>query len=148
VVVNPPLRRGSVIHDRAFQSLRDLHADYVRFVPWMPYSRLGVAELQAPQSGKTFWDFSLIDPLTVDFLEATKNHTSVLNFSTIPQWMFKADYVPPIPEDPNQVAWDYEQGTELVDPSGKQVGEYYGRLVSWYARWRLAGYAKQISGVL
>ena len=134
VVVNPPLRRGSVIHDRAFQALRDLHADYVRFVPWMPYPRLGVAELQAPQSGKTFWDFSVMDPLTLDFLEATQNHTSVLNFSTIPQWMFKADYVPPIPEDPNQVAWDYEQGTELADPSGKQVGEYYGKLVNWYAR--------------
>src|SRR5215469_4142515 len=43
VVVNPLLRRGSPIHDRAFQALRDLKADYVRYVPWMPYPRLGVA---------------------------------------------------------------------------------------------------------
>jgi len=134
VVVNPPLRRGSAIHDRAFQALRDLHADYVRFVPWMPYPRLGVAELQAPALGTTSWDFSLLDPLTVDFLDATKGHSVVLNFSTIPQWMFKSDHVPPVPEDPHQIVWDYEQGTELVDPSGKQVGEYYARLVSWYNR--------------
>ena len=28
--------------------------------------------------------------------------------------------------------WDYTQGTELRDPSGKELGDYYGRLVSWY----------------
>ncbi len=33
VVVNPPLRRGSQIHDRVFQALRELGADYVRYVP-------------------------------------------------------------------------------------------------------------------
>ena len=36
------------------------------------------------------------------------------------------------PADPNQVVWDYTQGTELRDPSGKELGDYYGRLVSWY----------------
>jgi hypothetical protein len=36
VVVNPPLRRGSTIHDNAFKSLRDIQADYVRYVPWLP----------------------------------------------------------------------------------------------------------------
>src|SRR5512136_2334779 len=72
VVVNPPLRRGSPIHDRAFEELRKLGAEYVRYVPWLPYPRLGVAELEPPADGKTSWDFSLIDPLTVDFLEATK----------------------------------------------------------------------------
>jgi len=30
VVVNPPLRRGSAIHDRTFQALRDLGCNYVR----------------------------------------------------------------------------------------------------------------------
>src|ERR1700754_5298144 len=92
VVVNPLLRRGSPIHDRAFQALRDLRADYVRYVPWTPYPRLAVAALEPPRDGKTFWDFSLIDPLTIDFLEATRGHPVMLNFSTIPQWMFKSDY--------------------------------------------------------
>ena len=87
VVVNPPLRRGAKIHDRVFEALRDLQPDYARFVPWLPYPRLAVAELEPPHDGITSWDFSLIDPLTIDFLEATKGHPSVLNFSTTPQWM-------------------------------------------------------------
>jgi len=33
VVVNPPLRRGSQIHDRVFQALHELGADDVRYVP-------------------------------------------------------------------------------------------------------------------
>src|SRR5262249_47273899 len=59
VVVNPPLRRGTAVHDGAFQTLHDIGADYVRYVPWLPYPRLGVAELEPPKDGKTFWDFSL-----------------------------------------------------------------------------------------
>ena len=84
VVVNPPLRRGSPIHDNAFKSLHDIQADYVRYVPWLPYPKLGIAELEPPANGKTSWDFSLIDPMTIDFLEATKGHSVILNFSTIP----------------------------------------------------------------
>ena len=52
VVVNPPLRRGTAIHDNAFKALRDLQADYVRYVPWLPYPRLGVAELEPPRTGR------------------------------------------------------------------------------------------------
>src|ERR1700687_2863490 len=44
VVVNPPLRCGTPVHDNAFQALHDLGADYVRYVPWLPYPHLGVAE--------------------------------------------------------------------------------------------------------
>src|SRR5690242_8347315 len=64
VVVNPPLRPGSPIHDRVFADLQKLGADYVRYVPWLPYPKLGVAELQPPANGKTSWDFSLIDAMT------------------------------------------------------------------------------------
>ena len=134
VVVNPPLRRGTPVHDNAFQALHDLGADYVRYVPWLPYPRLGVAELEAPKDGKTFWDFSLIDPMTLDFLEATKGHSVVLNFSTIPQWMYKTDKPVTYPDDPNKPVWDYEQGTELRDPTFKEVADYYARLLSWYTK--------------
>ena len=89
VVVNPMLRRDAAIHDNAFKALRDLQADYVRYVPWLPYPRLGVAELYPPKDNWTSWDFSLIDPMTIDFLKATEGHPIVLNFSTIPKWMFK-----------------------------------------------------------
>ena len=134
VVVNPMLRAGSPIHDGAFQALKELGADYVRYVPWLPYPRLAVAELEPPTKQGTSWDFSLIDPITKDFLAATKGHSTVMNFSTIPAWLFKTDKPVTYPADPNQVDWNYTQGTELKDASGKELGDYYGRLVSWYTR--------------
>src|SRR5213080_4155210 len=134
VVVNPPLRRGTAVHDNAFQALHDLGADFVRYVPWLPYPRLGVAELEPPKDGKTSWDFSLIDPMTIDFLEATKGQSVVLNFSTIPQWMYKTDKRIAYPDDPNKAVWDYEQGTELRDLTFQEVAEYYARLLSWYTK--------------
>jgi hypothetical protein len=134
VVVNPPLERGTPVHDNAFKTLHDLGADYVRYVPWLPYPKLGVAELEPPKDGNTSWDFSAIDPLTIDFLDATRGHSVILNFSTIPQWMYKTDQPVEYPADPNQVTWNYEQGTELRDPSMKQVADYYARLISWYTQ--------------
>ncbi len=32
------------------------------------------------------------------------------------------------------LTWNYEQGTELRDPSMKELADYYGRLVSWYTQ--------------
>jgi hypothetical protein len=132
VVVNPPLRRGSAIHDRVFAELQKLGADYVRYVPWLPYPRLGVAELEPPTKEKTSWDFSVIDPITIDFLNATKGHPVILNFSTIPAWMFKTEKPVAYPTDPEEAVWNYTQGTELRDPTGKELGDYFARLVGWY----------------
>jgi len=134
VVVNPLLRRDSPIHDPAFAALKNMKADYVRYVPWLPYPRLGVAELYAPQNAKTSWDFSLVDPLVLDFFHATEGHSTVVNFSTIPEWMFKTDRPVPVASDPNAAVWDYEQGAELRDATGQEVAGYYARLVSWYTR--------------
>ena len=103
VVVNPMTRPGSPIHDQTFAALKSLGADYVRYVPWEPYPRLAVAELDPPTSTSTSWDFSLIDPMTKDFLNATEGHPTVMNFSTIPTWMFKTDKPVAYPADPNQV---------------------------------------------
>jgi len=74
-----------------------------------------LAELEPPKDGKTFWDFSLIDPVTEDFMSATSQHPVIFNFSTIPQWMLKIENPAPYPADPDQVTWDYEKGTELRD---------------------------------
>jgi len=132
VVVNPPLRHGEPLGIGAYKAVKELGADYVRYVPWLPYPKLAVAELEPPTPQKTSWDFSLIDPMTKDFLAATEGHSPVMNFSTIPNWLFKTDKPVPYPADPNQVVWDYTQGTEMRDPTGKEIGDYYGRLVSWY----------------
>lgn len=134
VVVNPPLRRGSAIHDPVWKALKDLGADYVRFVPWLPYPRLAVAELEPPKDGKTSWDFSLIDLLVEDFLGATAGHPSILNLSTMPAWMWKTDKPVTYPADPNQPVWNYTRGTEPVDPTFQQIAEYYARVVSWYTQ--------------
>ena len=134
VVTNPMLNPGSPIHDGAFSALKALEADYVRYVPWLPYPKIAVAELQAPTRDHTSWDFIYIDPVTKDFLAATEGHSTIINFSTIPAWMFKTDKPVTYPEDPNQVFWDYTQGTELRDTTGKEVGDYYARLVSWFTR--------------
>jgi len=134
VVGNPMLRRKAAMHDGAFNALRDLKADYVRYVPWFPYPRLAVAELEAPGKNTTSWDFSLIDPMTIDFLENTKGHSVMMNFSTIPQWMFKTEKPVTYPDDPNQVSWSYGGGKELRDTTLKELTGYYVRLVSWYTK--------------
>jgi len=134
VVVSPLLRRGSPLHDRIFQELRNLNCDDVRYVPWLPYPKLAVPELEPPASGKTSWDFSLIDPMTEDFMDATAGHSVMMNFSVIPEWMFKTPKPVHYPFDPNQVTWDYQQETEFRDPSLKEVADYYARLVGWYTQ--------------
>jgi hypothetical protein len=132
VVVNPPLRPGDPLSAAAYKALKDLGADYVRYVPWLPYPRLAVAELEPPTPAKTSWDFSLIDPMMKDFFAATEGHPTVVNFSTTPTWLYKTNTPVTYPADPSQVDWNYTQGTELRDPAGKDLGDYYARLVSWY----------------
>lgn len=134
VVVMPPLKRGSPIHDASFTAVRELGADYVRYVPWFPYPRLAVAELEPPQGGKTSWDFSKIDPITLDFFHATEGHSIILNFSTIPVWFFKTERPVVVPADPDQLFGGENQGRELLDPTCNDVAGYYARLVSWYTQ--------------
>jgi hypothetical protein len=51
VVVNPPLRRGTAVHDNAFKSLHALQGDYVRYVPWLQRPRsLGNRDDPSPPS--------------------------------------------------------------------------------------------------
>eukprot|EP00117_Sycon_ciliatum_P018657 scpid41612/ scgid3296/ Beta-galactosidase 16 len=233
VVVNPLLRRESPVHDAMYQSLSELKADYVRYVPWLPYPKLGVAELDPPsgtnlcrmmsgeegnnettslscgtgkiskidfasygtptgscgslvlgkchaenstsivssyclgksqctipvnsdvfgdpcvntvkqfavqvecnpQMNHTYWDFSVIDPMTEDFMNATQDHTVIINFSTIPAWLYKTPARVVYPDNPDRESSPgYTQGTELVDETGQDLGDYYGRLVSYYTQ--------------
>lgn len=134
VVVNPQILRGSTMHDGTFVALKALGADYVRYVPWLPYPKQAVAELEAPTKDKTSWDFTNIDPAMEDFVNATSGHSVVINFSTIPAWMWKTAKPVEYPKDPNQVFWGYTQGTEMRDPTYKEVAAYYARLLSWYEK--------------
>ncbi len=128
------LLRGAKLHDPSFAALHALGADYVRYVPWYPYPRLGVAELRAPADGKTYWDFTHIDPMVEYFMQATEGHSVILNFSTMPAWMFKTDKPVTFPDDPNQVVLEYTLGTELRDPTMMEAANYYARLLGWYEK--------------
>lgn len=132
VVENPPLRRGSPIHDTAWANLTALHTDLTRLALWYPYPRLAVAELSPPVAATTSWDFTHIDPTVDDFMKATSGHTSVFTMSTIPTWMFKEADPGPIPPSPDEAVWNYEGGTALRDPTGKEVADYFARVAGWY----------------
>jgi hypothetical protein len=134
VCVEPPLLRGTATHDQLFKDLYDLHVSYARLQPWFPYPKLAVAELKAPADGRTFWDFSLIDPYVIDFMKATAGHLVDFDFGTIPEWMWKTKKPVPYPASPSNIDWTYDQGTRLRDPSMKEVADYYARLASWYTK--------------
>jgi hypothetical protein len=134
VVYNPMLRSNSPIHKGTFEALKNMNADYVRYVPWFPYPKAAVVELEAPADGKTHWDFSYADSAVVDFMEATKGHSVVVNFSTIPVWMFKIDKPVVVDLNPDALNWGYNQGRELRDSTGKEVAGYLARILSWYTK--------------
>ena len=134
VVVNPMLRRGSLIHNGTFEALKNLGADYVRFVPWFPYPHMAVAELKPPTATKTFWDFTQVDPMVEDLMNATAGHPVVMNFSTIPEWIFKNEKLASYPDNPDSVFWSYNNGSALRDTTMKELTDYYVRLFSWYTK--------------
>lgn len=127
-----PESKSAPMHSQLVASLQNLHADFVRYVPWYPVPKLGVAELYAPKDGHTSWNFSLLDSPLEDFLTVTAGHSPIINFSTIPEWMFKTSK-PVDPLESTGYPSDYEQGAHL-NVSLKQLGDYYGRLVSWYTK--------------
>ena len=136
VVVNAKLRRGSNMHDSIFNAIKNLNAEYVRFAPWYPYPKLAVAELEPPDGKRTYWDFSLIDPIVLDYMKAAEGHVSILNFPTIPQWMFNTGKRVPYPADPDEVDFGYGGGgaNQLRDTTMQEAAAYFARIISWYTK--------------
>jgi hypothetical protein len=130
----PPMRRDSPISGKIFAALRDLKADYNRYQPWFPYPRLTVAQLERPSNGRTYWDFTHLDPLMIDTMKAIDGSPVVMNIGPLPIWMFKLDKPVPLPDDPNKIVWDYAKGTELVDPTMTEAAEYFRRMAEWYIK--------------
>lgn len=136
VVVNPLLLDNSSIYNNALASLRTVASDHVRFVPWHPYPRLAVPEIDPPTitatTCETHWDFSWADQLMASFYSATKGVSHIINFSTTPDWMWISNETYTYPEDVTVIDFNYNNGTQLRDPTLKEISEYYARLVSWY----------------
>ncbi|CAI7678905.1 unnamed protein product [Penicillium pancosmium] len=120
-VANPPLLSNSSTRENALSSLKSVAADYVRYVPWFPYPRLSVPEIDPPVKNETHcstnWDFTYADQLL-----------------TTPDWMWVTDTPYEYPEDVNTIDWNYNNGTQLRDPSLKEISDYYARLFSWYVQ--------------
>lgn len=133
VDVVPQMRREHPLHKKIFGALRDLELDYVRFLAWYPPVRLVVPALEAPRQGKTSWDFTLVDPIVIDFMDATAGHPVVMDFATTPQWMFKTEKHH-YPDTADGLDWQYNEGTELRDPTMQEIADYHARLVSWYTK--------------
>lgn len=85
-----------------------------------------------PPQNNTYWDFTYIDPIFQDFLQATEGHPQIVMFSTQPDWLFKLNQTHLYPDNATAVDWDYPQGSELIDETMNALGNYYGRLVAWY----------------
>lgn len=124
-IPNPSHQPGSPLREPLWNSLRDLKANYVRYSPWGLYPKLKIAELEPPTVNSTSWDFSSLDPVFTDFMNAMEGRSVVMNYQAIPEWMF----VTPRPERPGR-----EPGSLFRDPSVKELGEYFARIVSWYTK--------------
>ncbi|HUI41655.1 MAG TPA: glycosyl hydrolase family 39 [Terriglobia bacterium] len=132
---SPMTMRGTPLHDQILQRVKDLGANDVRYTgTGYLFPHMGIAELEPPTATSTSWDFSHIDPVVEDALGALAGHPVVLNFTTIPEWMFKTPKRVAYPADLTKVDWDYEQGKELRDPTYREVADYFARVVSWYVQ--------------
>jgi len=134
VCPEPPMRRGYPIHDKIFGALHDLGADYARLQPWHPYPKMTVAELRPPENGKTFWDFTLMDQYTEDFMQATAGHPVVFTFGTVPRWMFTTKTPTRYPENPDDIDWSYTTDKELNSSTVQLFADYQARLAGWYMK--------------
>eukprot|EP00056_Hartaetosiga_gracilis_P008820 m.126720 g.126720 ORF g.126720 m.126720 type:complete len:616 (+) comp12997_c0_seq10:1643-3490(+) len=137
VVANPLLNEKTCpVARQAFESLAALNADMVRYVPWFPYPKVGVAELEPPNytTNTTSWNFDAIKPQLFAFMNATykKNHTVVPNFSTQPTWMYATNDWS-YPSDPNTCDFSYPRGNAYANTTAN-VATYYARLLSWLVK--------------
>jgi len=87
-----------------------------------------------PPQNNTYWNFTYVDPMFQDFLQATDGHSRIVMFSTQPVWLFKLDTPHIYPDNPTETDWGYPEGVELVDDTMQALGDYYGRLTAWYTR--------------
>ncbi|APU13207.1 MULTISPECIES: hypothetical protein [Actinoalloteichus] len=126
----PPMRRDSPIHDRVFEALRELRADYVRFLPWFTHPTLSVPALEPPTEAGTSWNFGNLDPFVEDFVKASEGRPVVANFATIPGWMLTTP--PEYSTDPDTIHWEYENSSGLRDETFTEVADYFFRVASWY----------------
>lgn len=139
VVAHRYLMRDSAVHDASFQLLKELKPKHVRYVPWFPYPKLGVCELDPPSGVGTdacvsSWDCTLPDQLMEDVWTAIDgdNSDAIPNFSTPPTWLYSPTSYG-YPSDPHKTDYRYNKGRAPAQ-NLTALGDYYGRLLAWYTK--------------
>ncbi|CAF5132175.1 unnamed protein product, partial [Rotaria sp. Silwood1] len=87
-----------------------------------------------PPQNNTYYNFTYLDTMLEDFLDATDGHSRIISYSTQPNWLFKQDTPHIYPDNASVIDWQYPVGTQLVDETMQELGDYYGRLFAWYIR--------------
>jgi len=134
VVSNPLLNSEiSPIANKLYTLLEQLDANFVQWLAWVTYPKMGVAELEPPNLVERYasWDFSNIEIELRRVMDITfaKGKTVIVNYCAQPTWMYNTpvwDY----PDNVNAVSWDYSRGNVLPNTTELLVG-YYTRLLSW-----------------
>lgn len=128
-VANPLMAPQSPIYDQIYATLAAFNTSYLNLQGWYPYPYMS-----CPQINPGLWNFTYMDPVILDFFATIPPHSNgVLNIDPIPNWMFDADYVTVIPsQDPFYEDFSWLLGGDPVDASCQQIGQYWGRIASWY----------------
>ena len=85
-----------------------------------------------PPQNNTYYNFTYLDPMFKDFLNATDSHSRIINFCTQPNWLFNQNTPHIYPDNASLIDWGYPVGTVLLDNTMRDLGDYYGRLIAWY----------------
>ena len=95
--------QGETLCIKTYFSDEKLNSIWILFNLRRHMTLFSVAQVTCdPPVNHTYWDFTVIDPMTLDFFNATQNHSTIINFSTIPVWLFKTPNRVSYPDDPSE----------------------------------------------
>ena len=83
----------------------------------------------------THWDFRTMDEVFLSFYEAVNGDASgpIVSFSTQPTWLYSPqnwEY----PQNASTPYYGYDKGPAWMCNNTTLLGEYYGRVLSWYMK--------------
>jgi hypothetical protein len=130
------------MHDVLYSRLKELGTDHIRYMQAQDTNGLNnisaYPEPYPPNNAthSTSWAHLLsgIDPFVVDFCAATKFgdcSDTIIFIGPLPPWLFHTSMN-------NHTVCTATDSTHctgaLIDPSGRQAGEYFSRIVSWFTK--------------
>jgi hypothetical protein len=92
------------------------------------------ATCSAPGAVVTYWNMSLVDAFISDFWAAVGGNATrpIINFSTQPTWLYSLTSYN-YPQNADSPWYGYDRGSAPA-PNGTALGDYYGRMISWFTR--------------